>query len=283
MSHRSLHRFFHLLSLSFCMIAAGNAPAAEPAPLAQAHAHNDYLHKRPLLDALDHGFCSAEADVFLVDNVLLVAHTVVELRNDRTLESLYLRPLAERCGKNGGWVYEPGRTVTLLVDFKAKGAETYAALKPLLEKYRQLFEPRAIYPVAAADEARAPKAPPVVVVISGDRPTKEIAADSKRLCGIDGRLSDLTAEHPAGLMPLLSDNWTAHFQWRGEGPMPDAEREKLRGYASAAHAKGARLRFWATPENEALWTELTAAGVDLIGTDDLRRLARFFSADTASP
>ena len=36
-----------------------------PKPLGQAHAHNDYYHKRPLLDALSHGFCSVEADVFL--------------------------------------------------------------------------------------------------------------------------------------------------------------------------------------------------------------------------
>ena len=31
------------------------------------HAHNDYLHSRPLLDALDQGFDSVEADVFLVN------------------------------------------------------------------------------------------------------------------------------------------------------------------------------------------------------------------------
>ena len=41
------------------------------APLARAHAHNDYLHERPLLDALDHGFTSVEADIFLVDGKLL--------------------------------------------------------------------------------------------------------------------------------------------------------------------------------------------------------------------
>ena len=37
---------------------------AEPVPLIHAHAHNDYQHKRPLLDALDHDFCSVEADVY---------------------------------------------------------------------------------------------------------------------------------------------------------------------------------------------------------------------------
>src|SRR5712692_10174041 len=43
-------------------------------PLKHAHAHNDYEHKRPLLDALDHGFCSVEADVFLDGDALLVGH-----------------------------------------------------------------------------------------------------------------------------------------------------------------------------------------------------------------
>jgi hypothetical protein len=47
--------------------------AAAPVPLTRAHAHNDYLHARPLFDALDHGFCSVEADVWLVDGKLLVA------------------------------------------------------------------------------------------------------------------------------------------------------------------------------------------------------------------
>ena len=48
-------------------------PAA-PGPLIHTHAHNDYEHARPLLDALDHGFCSVEADIYFVDGQLLVAH-----------------------------------------------------------------------------------------------------------------------------------------------------------------------------------------------------------------
>ncbi|HEY3789313.1 MAG TPA: hypothetical protein VGL71_10685, partial [Urbifossiella sp.] len=36
-----------------------------PSPLRHAHAHNDYEHKRPLLDALEQGFCSVEADIWL--------------------------------------------------------------------------------------------------------------------------------------------------------------------------------------------------------------------------
>jgi len=32
----------------------------QPRPLIRAHAHNDYLHERPLLDVLSHGFCGVE-------------------------------------------------------------------------------------------------------------------------------------------------------------------------------------------------------------------------------
>ena len=48
---------------------------AQPKPLTNVHAHNDYVHTHPLFDALDHGFCSVEADIHLVEDQLLVAHT----------------------------------------------------------------------------------------------------------------------------------------------------------------------------------------------------------------
>lgn len=57
--------------------------------------------------------------------------------------------------------------------------------------------------------------------------------------------------------------------------MPDAERVKLRDMVTRAHSKGRRIRFWATPETPLLWQELKAAGVDLIGTDELEKLSTF--------
>lgn len=76
---------------------AAASPAAvasrPPRPLRHAHAHNDYLHPRPLYDALAHGFTSVEADVFLVDGELLVAHDPAGLDPRRTLAALYLDPL----------------------------------------------------------------------------------------------------------------------------------------------------------------------------------------------
>ena len=43
-------------------------------PLPNAHAHNDYLHRHPLTDALDRGFTSVEADVFLRGHELYLGH-----------------------------------------------------------------------------------------------------------------------------------------------------------------------------------------------------------------
>jgi hypothetical protein len=249
---------------------AAESTARGPVPLERAHAHNDYGHARPLLDALDHGFCSIEADLWVSGDNLQVGHTVLELRPRRTLEALYLRPLAERTRQRGGWVYEPGRTVTLLVDFKTDGEATYSALARQLEKYRELFAPR------DPGEGR-PAAPPVLVVISGNRPVERIAADADRLCGIDGRLGDLEATRDAALVPLISDAWASAFAWRGEGPMPLAEREKLRALVEKTHASGRRLRFWGAPDDEAVWAELYDAGVDLIGADDLAGLQAFLT------
>ena len=57
--------------------------------------------------------------------------------------------------------------------------------------------------------------------------------------------------------------------------MPEQERQKLRGIVEKAHAKGRRVRFWATPDHPAVWRELVDAGVDLLNADDLAGLERF--------
>src|SRR2546430_17530750 len=95
-------------------ISFGSAEAS-PTPLTRVHAHNDYEHKRPLFDALDHGFCSIEADIYLVDGQLLVAHMRSQVKPERTLEKLYLDPLREQVKQNGGRGYAAGAEGTLLV------------------------------------------------------------------------------------------------------------------------------------------------------------------------
>lgn len=247
-----------------------------PRPLWRAHAHNDYEHPRPLFDALDHRFGSVEADIYLVEGQLLVAHDPEDLDPARTLESLYLDPLAARVKANRGSVYRGHRgPLQLLIDIKTEGSSTYLELDRHLARYRHLFTTYAhgrVYPG------------PVTAVISGDRAARPpMEAQTVRRAFYDGRLADLGSSAPASFVPLISDNWTLNFTWQGVGPFPDAERAKLRDIVSRAHARGQRIRFWATPDQPgparyALWGELLAAGVDHLNTDDLAGLQAFLDA-----
>lgn len=257
-----------ILVAFFGALVAANGDESTVTPLKQAHAHNDYRHPRPLLDAVANGFCSFEADIFLVDGELLVGHDRVELRKDRTLQKLYLDPLRELVRQNDGRVYPDGPTVTLLIDFKSDGRQTYAVLRQTLAGYQDILS-------GLEDGEFRQRA--VQVVISGDRPIEDIAADESRYVGIDGRLGDLDSSFPSHLMPLISDRWTTHFRWRGNGEMPAEEREKLRSIVSKAHASGRRVRFWATPENPVLWQGLLDAKVDHINTDQLETLRQFLT------
>ncbi|MGW3460177.1 putative baseplate assembly protein [Streptomyces olivaceoviridis] len=125
-------------------LPAGPASAGErtrrPRPLWHAHAHNDYEHPRPLFDALDHRFGSVEADIFLVGDQLLIGHEASDLDPSRTLESLYLEPLAARVRANHGTVHRGSRRpLKLLVDIKTEGSATYLALDRHLRRYPHLF------------------------------------------------------------------------------------------------------------------------------------------------
>ena len=153
---------------------ADDIGAAAAKPLGQAHAHNDYYHKRPLLDALSHGFCSVEADVFLKNGKLLVGHFQFELREARSLEALYLAPLAKRVKANRGSVYPTKAPFHLMIDFKTDGPKTYAALQPLLEKYRLMLTE--FGPTETKTKA-------VTIVISGSRPRAVMTKQTKRLAG----------------------------------------------------------------------------------------------------
>ncbi|WP_353946546.1 phosphatidylinositol-specific phospholipase C/glycerophosphodiester phosphodiesterase family protein [Streptomyces sp. HUAS MG91] len=254
---------------------AGGKPRG-PRPLTRAHAHNDYDHPRPLFDALDHRFNSVEADIYLVDGDLLVAHDPVDLDPARTLESLYLAPLAARVRAHHGSVYRGWRRpLQLLVDIKTEGAAAYRELDRQLSRHRGLFTTYAHGKVRPG---------PVTAVVSGDRAAGPvIAAQPTRSAFYDGRLTDLGTADPASFIPLISDNWTNNFTWLGSGPMPAAERDRLHGIVSAAHAHGQRVRFWATPdfpgpERDAVWRELIAADVDHLNTDDLAGLEAFLTA-----
>jgi len=255
-----------VLSCVLALFCSHQAFAGSAMPI-QAHAHNDYEHARPLFDALDHGFCSVEADIYLVDGQLLVAHDREKVSATRSLQALYLEPLRQRVQQNHGRVFPDGPDVTLLIDVKSSAEETYAVLRQVLEQYAD---------VLTTFQTNTIRTNAITVILSGNRPQLTLANESFRRAAIDGRLPDLDRNAPVALIPLISDNWTQHFKWTGKGPFPDEERTKLQALVKRAHAQGRRVRFWGTADVPEFWRELHRSGVDLINTDDLAGVQKFF-------
>src|SRR5664280_339759 len=187
-----------VLACAMLAMPCPGGPAAGPVPLIHAHAHNDYEHKRPLLDALDHGFCSVEADVHLVDGELLVAHSRFQVKPGRTLQALYLDPLRERVKQNGGHVYPAGPEFTLLVELKSEWHTSYPVLRDILKQYAGML-------TTFRDGAKETNA--IRVIITGNRAKEMFVGETIRYASMDGDLADLGSSEPADLIPWISGNW----------------------------------------------------------------------------
>jgi hypothetical protein len=242
-------------------IQAADAPTLL---LTNGFAHNDYEHRRPLLDALELGFCAVEADIYLTNKQILVAHDWDKLSPQRTLESLYLEPLAQRVRANKGKVYKDGPEFLLLIDIKTEADSTYAALKQVLARYRPILS-------TFSDQSISTNA--ISVILSGNRPIEAVQKESKRLAAIDGRIPDLQAHAGLSLMPLISDNWSKLFRWQGHGAIPEAEKARLQKMVTQAHQQKRKLRLWAAPDTPAAWRLQKDLGIDLINTDKLVEFA----------
>jgi hypothetical protein len=260
---------FALTLLGLLESIAAAPEAKSSVPLLRAHSHNDYEHARPLLDALDRGFCSVEADIWLVDGRLLVAHDLEGTRPERTLQALYLDPLRTRVDKNRGSVFPGGPTLTLLIDVKSGATNTYMALRQVLQQYTNMLT--GFYPTRTETNA-------ITVVISGNRARSLMASEEVRFAAYDGRVVDLESGASPHFIPLISDNWANLFQWKAgatEGPLSANEKLKLKKLVQRTHAQGRQLRLWGAPDQPASWEALLDAGVDFINTDNLAELQKF--------
>jgi len=109
--------------------------------LRNAHAHNDYGHNRPLFDALKEGFTSVEADVFLMNDSLYVAHNQPYFRSSAAPWSeCTCAPCAPTFKK---WAESlPGFLPHPFTCYrhKANGEASYRALEKLFAKYSDILK-----------------------------------------------------------------------------------------------------------------------------------------------
>src|SRR6185312_16327164 len=142
LKHYTLHLILLLSAVSY------GQPSSYTA--ANAHSHNDYEQPVPFYAAWHEGFGSIEADIFLYNNELLVAHDARQLSAHHTLEDLYLKPLQACIEKNSE------HRLQLMIDIKTDGVTTLQQLVLLLQKYPLLTS-----------------ASSLKIVISGNRPAPD--------------------------------------------------------------------------------------------------------------
>jgi alkaline phosphatase len=224
-------------------------------------AHNDYVRPQPFYTAFNLKVGYIEADVYLVGNSLLVAHQRNEIRQDKTLEALYLDPLLQQVKKNGGSAYPGGGDLTLMVDLKTEGEPTLTKLVQLLQRYPELLS-----------------CPTLHFMVSGNVPSPARWEDYPEFITFDGRPGIAYSTEQLKRVAMISTSFRDHAKWDGRHDISADELEKIQSLMAQVHAKGKKMRFWATPDFPAAWQTQMRLNFDVIVTDDVTGLAGFIAA-----
>ncbi|HEA20555.1 MAG TPA: alkaline phosphatase [Pricia antarctica] len=220
---------------------------AQNSASSRIHSHNDYLQNVPFWKAYAAGASSIEADVFLVNDTLYVAHTIEEIDIGRTLERMYFDPLKEvlMLGLEG-----PNQ-LQLLVDIKSEPYATLEAIVNSLKKYSSISQDNAIS-----------------ITISGNQPKlpdylnypDNIFFDYQSLNAIENTAI-------LNKIALISLSFKIVSEWNGKGRLTADDFNKVSQAIDKAHALGKPFRFWATPDSKTSWKVFSDMGVDFINTD----------------
>jgi len=245
--------------------------APSPEAWASLHSHNDYEQKAPLELALKNRFESVEADVWLAGDDLQVGHIPFVYKG--SLEDLYLYPLLFRVMRNQGSVHGDRKTFYLWIDFKDSDPAAAELLRLQLSKF----------PIFTEFGDGWVKWNAVTVILTGNEKLKRrltegrgrrfFTRDSELISSLDPSADPESANR--WLWYAL--DWKHHFSWNGRGAFPTSEQARLRVLLEDAHALGRRVRFYNAPDRRSFWSLARWEGVDLIGTDRVEELARYWA------
>jgi hypothetical protein len=252
------------------------------------HSHNDYWRAEPFTSAIATGCIGIEVDVWKVQDELMVGHAKSELSTERTLTSMYIRPLVEllqtqnqdrdpRLLPRGVYDREPDQTVVLLVDLKSNPDKSWPLLLEKLEPLR-----RKGWLSRVSDGKFVSR--PITVVGTGE--TKF------RMVNEDNPSRDVFFDAPLKKLEQGSYNNTNSYyastsfkktigKVRKKG-LKAKQLEKIRSQISQAHRRGLKVRYWGIPTlplnvRRQLEELLLDEGVDVLNADDLLGAKRTFA------
>ena len=251
-------RTIRILLCAFLMMGATMVSARKT----DIHSHNDYEQARPFWGAYQAGAASIEADIWLVNGKLFVAHDRKDIRPERQLASMYLEPIRQIMEKNNGSAYPKGKGLQLLVDLKS-GAET---LDTLVHLVRELGMTQCF------DVKKNPSA--VQIVITGFKIRKEDFGQYPDFIYFDGQPDVDYSPEQLERIPMISAHYGKFTKWKGKGEMGKADQKRIKDTAKKIHKMGCKFRLWAFPDNEAGWKMTRQLGLDFINTDHPERVAK---------
>ena len=224
-----------------------------------AHSHNDYEQRVPFWAAYNARFGSVEADVFAVDGELYVAHYKGGIKKDRTLDALYIEPLALRFKQNRNvvWPHFDGK-LQLLIDLKTPPTPTLDLLVAKLSKYPEVFD-RSVNPNA------------VQVIISGDMPKPNDFGKYPAFIKFDGRRDITYSPEQLERVAMYSLTWNTF----AKGKTRDALYKEAEEVVKMVHELNKKIRFYAIEDTPEAWQLMIDLGVDFINTDKITELADF--------
>lgn len=227
------------------------------------HSHNDYEQKIPFFLAYNAHFGSIEADIWAVNGTLYVAHDSADITPSRTLEALYLQPIAKYFRQNGGkaWNDSPA-TFQLLIDLKTQTEPTLSLLVTLLKKYPDVFN-------ASMNKNSIP------VVITGNRPGPAEFNKYPANITFDGKLNLKYDAAQLKRVALFSEDLEIFTRWKGTAAIPEKEEKRLKQVIDSVHGLNKKIRFWDAPDRAYAWRTLMKLKVDYLNTDHIQDLATY--------
>lgn len=277
------------------------------------HSHNDYTRPVPLFDALAHGIKSVEADVWafphalspssktetettkpkvkrMTNDQLYVAHTESAIKDNWTLNSLYLDPifaLLDQANNNqtsdkGVFMQDPEETLYLFIDCKNLAADIF----PLLLTHFKRFVDKN-YLTYYDNDKKDWVMGPLTVVITGNLPEIQVKSMPVRYFTLDGKLTDFKTDKSSladvktysivGSCDLMDLLGSISYQVL---PFSDGDKKKLKTTIDTAHKYDIMTRFWGNvnwlnslrdSEDNVMYN----LGTDLLNIDDLSISSRY--------